>query len=157
MVNTLQAQATGSRHFADEFYTAAGVEKLYYEVKAKKAPTDSEKLAAHQRLLAAYAPREFCEVKARLEYTKDQVVWARALANNFHALEWSSQDGVVSATFLLEVAQAGLDQLTADLKDASDNAEKLWPGKGVEPHVLLESLKLATEYDGERNGPLSGR
>ena len=153
----LQAKATGSRHFGDEFYSVKTVENLYNEMKAKKEPKDPQKKAAYQRVMATMAPRQFCEVKARLEFQKDQVVWARAMANNPFALGWKSDDGVVMATFLMEVAQEGLDQLVEDLQEASENAKKFWPGRGVEPHVLIESLKLATEYDGERNGPLCSK
>jgi hypothetical protein len=99
---------------------------------------------------------EICEVKARVEFRKDARAWALAMARNPYVISWSSDDYYVSATFVMEVAEEGLKQLERDIIDIYHQSETLFDDSGVEPHVLVESLKTADQFDGNRNGPLAG-
>ena len=102
--------------------------------------------------------RDVCEVKARLEFNKDQAAWALALSRNPYVACWSSDNLVVSATFVMgEPADQGLKQLQNDIIDIywASVRDEMFAGRGIEPHVLIESLKLADEFDGRRDGPLS--
>ena len=102
---------------------------------------------------------DICEVKARVEFRKDARAWALAMARNPYVIAWSSDDYendyVVSATFVMEVAEEGLKQLERDIIDIYNQSGTLFGDSGVEPHVLVESLKTADQFDGARNGPLA--
>jgi len=56
----------------------------------------------------------------------------------------------------LEVAEEGLKQLERDIIDIYNQSEALFGASRVEPHVMVESLKTADQFDGARNGPLAG-
>jgi len=81
------------------------------------------------------------------------------MARNPYVIAWSSDDYendyVVSATFVMEVAEQGLKQLESDIIDIYHQSETLFDDSGVEPHVLVETLKTADQFDGKRNGPLA--
>jgi hypothetical protein len=98
---------------------------------------------------------DVCEVRARVEFRKDARAWALAMARNPFVIAWSSDDYYVSATFVMDVAEEGLKQLESDIIDIYYQSETLFRESGVEPHVLVESLKTADQFDGARNGPLA--
>ena len=99
---------------------------------------------------------DVCEVRARVEFRKDARAWALAMARNPFVIAWNSDDYYVSATFVMDVAEEGLKQLERDIIDIYHQSETLFDDSGVEPHVLVESLKTADQFDGNRNGPLAG-
>ena len=103
----------------------------------------------------AEEPTEYVELKGRLEFRKDKAAWAYAMSKNPYVYTWQAEPLEVSAVWLYEVAEEGIRQLEEDIVYAYNNCQKLWPNTGVEPHVLVESLKLADEYNGDRNGPLA--
>lgn len=115
-------------------------------------------------------------VKGRLEMSKDIRAIFIALTKvkgvegfNFRSygaegggevtLTWYvGRDGQVNPDWV-SITQKQIDAFIETVLDilANVNTNK-YPelkGSGVEPHVFVESLKVATEFDGERNGPLS--
>ena len=108
------------------------------------------------RETGGYWKADVCEVKARVEFRKDARAWALAVSRNPFVIAWSNDDYYVSATFVMEVAEEGLKQLERDIIDIYNQSGTLFGDSGVEPHVLVESLKTADEFDGHRDGPLAG-